>query len=298
MRRLRRKPTGSSKTVQSARSAPITGETRLAAVIGSPVRHSLSPALHNAAFRAAGVDAVYLAVPVEAGRAPHAVAAMREFDWLGMSVTMPHKAAVIEACDRVTKIARDLGSVNCVFRDGNQVVGDCTDGDGWINGLADELDVGVSGAHVAIVGAGGAARAIVAALGAAGADRVSVINRTTERAELAVSAAPTIAQVGDQSTLAEADIVVNATPIGMANTASAHQVPFDVSILGEHAVVSDLVYHPRQTALIAAAAERGLRSQNGVAMLVHQAVAQFEHWTGVAAPVEVMRNAATAAIVG
>ncbi len=270
----------------------ITGHTRLAAVIGSPVRHSLSPALHNAAFQAMGVDAVYLALPVEAGGAPSAVDSMRALDWLGLSVTMPHKSAVVAACDRVTDVAASLDSVNCVFRDQNKIVGDSTDGTGWVNGLDDELDVRVVNAHVVIVGAGGAARAIVRALGDHKADRVSIINRSRESAERAADAAPSIAVVSDASALRHADIVINATPIGMADTAAAKDLPFDIELLNEHAVVSDLIYHPRETALMAAASARGHRVQNGVSMLVHQAVTQFEHWTGLNAPVEAMRSAA------
>lgn len=274
----------------------ISGTTRLAAVIGDPVRHSMSPVIHNAAFAACGVDGVYVALPVAAGHADDAVAAMRLFDWFGLSVTMPHKQQVMAACDALTDAAQALGAVNCVFWDGERVVGDNTDGEGFVRGLAAELAVDVGGLRGVVVGAGGAAGAVVRSLAAAGAADIAVINRTTERAEQAASLAGAAGRVGSWQDLAGADLVVNATPLGMASTPGEGTLPFDVAVLGEHAVVSDLIYHPAETPLLAEARARGLRTQNGLAMLVHQAVAQFEHWTGEPAPVEAMTAAARTAL--
>jgi shikimate dehydrogenase len=274
----------------------ITGRTRVAAVIGSPVRHSLSPVIHNAAFAACGLDVVYVAFEVAPGSGAAAVDAMRLFDWLGVSVTMPHKREVIAACDELTDTAVALGAVNCLRWEAGRIVGDNTDGEGFVRGLRAELGVDVAGSVCVVVGAGGAAKAVVRALADGGADRVVVINRNRERAQVAAALAGRAGAVGEPSDLGAADVVVNATPLGMASTETAGRLPFDVARLGEHAVVADLIYHPAETPLLAAARERGLRRQNGLAMLVFQAATQFEHWTAAEAPTDVMMAAAKAAI--
>ena len=274
----------------------ISGETRLAAVIGAPVRHSLSPVIHNAAFASAEIDAVYVAMPVSPGDAEHAVDAMRRFQWLGMSVTMPHKAAVLPAVDGITDAARALRAANCLFWDDDRLMADSTDGAGFVRGLEEELGVVASGARFAVVGAGGAARAVVGAVAAAGADSIIVINRNPVRAEEAVAQAPDVTRVGTLGELSAADVVVNATPLGMAGTDQAGAIPFDVGLLRDDAVVSDLIYHPAETPLLQLAEARGLRAQNGVAMLVFQAAVAFERWTGVEAPVEAMQAAVAGAL--
>jgi len=281
-------PTASSNVPNA-----VTATTRLAAVIGDPVRHSMSPAIHNAAFEAVDFDAVYVALPVAAGDAAQAVNAMRSFDWLGMSVTMPHKQAVMSACDELTATAERLGAVNCVFWRNGKIVGDSTDGQGYVRGLLAGLGVSVQDLRCVLVGAGGAAGAVAYELGAGGAAQVTVINRTPAKAHAVASFAGPAGQVGSLDDLAAADLVINATPIGMGSTALANEVPFDVGALSQHAIVSDLIYHPVETPLLKAAALRGLRTQNGLPMLVHQAVAAFEHWTGVAAPVDVMTQVIT-----
>lgn len=274
----------------------ISGHTRLAGVIGSPVRHSLSPTIHNAGFAAAEIDARFVAFPVEAGHAAEAIDAMRTFDLLGLSVTMPHKEAVIAACDRVTERARALGSVNCIFRDGSDVVGDSTDGAGFIKGLQSELGFDPSGTRCAVIGAGGAARAVVLALADAGAQRIEVINRSADRGDVAVALAPSVARRGNVADLGAVDLVVNATPVGMADTPHSAAAPFDVSVLSKGTVVSDLIYHPSETPLLAQVRARGLGNQNGLAMLVFQAAVAFEHFTDSAAPVDAMMSAARKAI--
>lgn len=274
----------------------ISGTTRVAAVIGDPVRHSMSPAIHNAAFDTCDIDGVYVALPVAPGSAAAAVAAMRSFDWFGLSVTMPHKQAVMSACDELTADARLLDAVNCLFWRGGAIVGDNTDGQGFVRGLEADLGVSPAGLNCVLIGAGGAAGAVAHSLASHGAAQVVVINRTTARAAAVARLAGDVGTVGSSADLAIADLVINATPLGMGSTAHVDAVPFDVGLLGDQAVVSDLIYHPTETRLLAQARERGLRAQNGLPMLVHQAVAQFEHWTGVAAPVAAMTAAATAAV--
>ncbi|MEM7092174.1 MAG: shikimate dehydrogenase [Actinomycetota bacterium] len=282
------------------RRGSISGHTQLATVIGDPVRHSMSPAIHNAAFAATGFDAVYLATPVPPGEARAAVDSMRRFGWLGMSVTMPHKADVLAACDVVAETAQALGAGNCIhWVDGvvgGAVRADNTDGEGFVRGLATELSVEAAGLKVAMVGAGGAARAVVRALADSGAAQIVVVNRNTDRAAEAVSHAAGIARVGSHDDLSDADVVINGTPLGMAGAGFHDAVPFDVEVLRDDAVVSDLIYHPAETPLLRAAAGRGLRHQNGLAMLVFQAAVAFEHWTGIDAPVAAMQAAVVDAL--
>jgi len=263
----------------------------MAAVIGDPVRHSLSPVIHNAGFEALAIDGVYVALPVGAGQAGAAVEAMRLFDWYGLSVTMPHKQAVMAACDEVTDTAKTINAVNCVFWRDGKVVGDSTDGTGWVRGLHADLGLSPNGLKCVLVGAGGAATAIAHILTAAGAAELAVINRTAATAAAVADLAGRIGRVGSIDDLSDADLVINATPLGMGSTDHADKVPVDVSLLKDDAVVSDLIYHPAETRLLAQARERGLRCQNGLAMLVHQAVVAFEHWTGSKAPVEAMTDA-------
>lgn len=269
-----------------------TGETRVAAVIGHPVRHSLSPTILNAAFASTGLDWVYVAFEVAPGRGAEAVAAMRTLGLGGLSVTMPHKAAVHDAVDELTPVAADLGAVNCVFRRGDALVGDNTDGAGLVDALAaDGIDV--AGRRCVLVGAGGAGRAVARALGAAGAE-VVVVNRSPEPAERAAALAGAAGRVGSHDDVAAADLVVNATPLGMTGAGTGPSLPVDADALHAGQVVVDLIYQPAVTPLLRAAADRGARTVNGVGMLVHQAAHAFHRWTGCDAPIDAMTAATRA----
>lgn len=270
-----------------------TGATRTAGVIGWPVRHSLSPVIHGAAFAATGLDWVYLAFPVAPGAAPAAIEGMRALGIDGLSVTMPHKAPVAAIVDGLTDDATALGAVNCVFRDGDRLVGDNTDGGGFVDSLRVDEGIDPSGMHCVVFGAGGAARAVVRSLAAAGADRVTVVNRRADRAESAAALAAERGAVGDDASVGAADLVVNATPVGMGDDAS---MPFDPAATPDGAVVADLVYHPATTPLLAAAARAGRTPVGGLGMLVHQAARAFERWTDTPAPVEAMGGAARNAL--
>lgn len=268
---------------------------RIAGVIGSPVAHSLSPAIHQAALDAAGVNWAYTAFDVAPGGAADAVAAMRLLSLGGLSVTMPHKAEVASAVDRLEPAAQALQSVNTVSWDGDSLVGSSTDGAGFVASLA-ESGVAVDGARVAVVGAGGAARSVIDALGRAGAIEITVLNRTKSRAEQAATLS-SAASVGIPSDISRADIVVNATSVGMAvavGEATGDDLACDVGLLRASQVVADLVYHPLQTAWLAAAADIGATTIDGLGMLVHQAALQQERWLGIAPDTAAMRAAAEA----
>ncbi len=261
--------------------------TKIAAVIGSPVAHSLSPAIHNAAFRAAGLDWVYVGFDVAPGRAAAALDAARVLGLRGLSVTTPHKEDVAEAVDALAAAAAALHSVNTVVvTDSGCLVGHSTDGDGCLDALA-AVGVDVSGAAVAVLGAGAAGRSVIDALGRRGAGEIAVVNRTAARAEEAVQLAAT-ARVGSATDIAASDIVINATSVGFGTDG----LPFDTALLRPEHVVADLVYHPLDTALVRAASDRGCTVVDGLATLIHQAILQEELWTGHRPDPGVMREAA------
>jgi shikimate dehydrogenase len=264
-------------------------------VIGNPVRHSLSPAMHNAAFRSAGLDWVYLAFEVARGQAVQAVAGARALGIDGLSVTMPHKADVAAAVDRLSPVAEALGVVNTVVRVGGGLKGENTDGAGLLRALHDDEGFDPAGRRCLVIGAGGAARAVVRALSEAGAVEVVVVNRTAANAEAAAALAGPVGRVGVAADAREADLVVSAVPLGMAG-ADEHTLPLDPADLGPGQLVVDLVSNPAVTPLVVAARARGARSVNGLGMLVHQAALQFRLWTGEDAPVDVMRSAALATL--
>ena len=271
----------------------ISGSTRIAAVIGEPVRHSLSPILHNAAFEALGLDWAFAAFEVAAGGGARAVDAMRALRIDGLSVTMPHKSEVIPALDRLTPAAARLQSVNCIHWLADELVGESTDGAGFLGALQHDEGFAVSGCRAVVLGAGGAARSVVLALAEAGAASVVVVNRTPERGEAACALAPSVARIGSaEDDVPEADLVVNATSVGMADTANAGEVPVDVSLLRSGQMVVDLVYHPLRTPLLVAARARGAVAVTGLGMLIHQAAHAFRLWTGEDPPLEVMSAAA------
>jgi shikimate dehydrogenase len=256
-----------------------------------PIRHSLSPAIFTAAFAASGLDWTYEAFEVAAGDGPAFAARVRS-ELEGISVTMPHKEAVIPALDELSDVARDLAAVNCVARVDGRLVGHNTDGPGLVDALVLDEGLDLSGRRCALIGAGGAGRAVARALGAAGVE-VVVINRSAERAAEAARLAGASASVGSIEQVAQADLVVNATSIGMAGDTGT---PVDASLLGPGQVVVDLVYHPSVTPLLASAAAAGARTVGGLGMLVHQAAHQFRLWTGLEPPVEAMRAGAERAL--
>ena len=280
-------------------------DTAVYGVIGHPVGHSMSPAIHNAAFEAAGLDAVYVPLLVPPGRAPFdrlldGILERPWLDWRGLSVTLPHKENAIryvgaKSCDELT---RRIGAVNTltVEPDG-RVVGANTDYAAAIDALCDAMSIpreGLAGRRVAVLGAGGVSRALVAALAHYGA-KVTVCNRTYERAlrlaeEFACSALP-IADAAD----GEPEIVINGTSVGMHPNVDATPLP---KIPSCTKVVFDTVYNPIETKLLADARSAGRLTVSGLEMFVNQAVAQFETWAGVTAPRQIMRDVVVARLAG
>jgi len=271
----------------------ISGATRVAAVIGDPVRHSLSPILHNTAYRELGLDWSYVAFEVPDGQTAAALQGARALGLVGLSVTMPHKTAAAAACDELTDDAAALRSVNTATVEDGKLLGASTDGPGFLRSLAD-AGCDPTGARVLVVGGGGAARAVALAFGRAAAHVQVAARRPVAAAETAALAGGEAVEWHDRAAAAiDAAIVVNATPVGMGDDPA---IVVAVDALHPGQVVADLVYHPLETPLLREARARGATAVDGLGMLVHQAALQVERWSGQAAPVPAMRRAAEAAL--
>ena len=277
----------------------VTGQTGHVGVIGDPVRHSLSPTLHNAAYEAMGLDLVYGAFVVHDGDAELALRGARALGFLGLSVTTPHKDAIAKAADERSRRVELLGAANSVvFRDG-VALAESTDGDGLLSDLATACAFSPAGTKCAVIGAGGAARAVVLALASAGAEQVVVVNRSADRASAASALAGATGRVGEVTDLAGCDLVVNATSLGLIADEAASDVARELAAnLTEGQLVVDLVYRPAHTVFLLRAAERGAVVRNGLGMLVHQAALQVELFTGRTAPIDVMWASVAAELAG
>jgi shikimate dehydrogenase len=270
-------------------------------VIGKPVGHSLSPAIQNAAFQATGFPAWYEAIEVDPDDIAAFFSLLRGPRWLGINVTIPHKEMAARLVDERSDVAERAGAVNTVVRVGDTLVGHNTDVAGFLRALREEAKFEPSGVVAVILGAGGAARACAVALADAGARRIVVVNRDPARAErlvseLGLAGVETVA--GDQARAAcqAADLVVNATAVGMRGGPAPDALPVPAGWLPRSGLVYDLVYRPTETPLLRAAMASGLPVLGGLAMLVYQGASAFELWTGLAAPIERMRAAAAAKV--
>jgi shikimate dehydrogenase len=272
-----------------------SGTSEVVGVIGDPVRHSLSPTLHNAAFAALGLDWVSVAFPVASGALDVALPGVRALGLRGLSVTMPFKEPVAAAVDRTSPTAERLGAVNCVVVEPDGLVGHNTDGEGFVAALRRGAGFDPSGRRCLVAGAGGAARAVVLALANAGAAEVIVVGRAPARAAAAAALAGAAGRTGTPPDASDVDLVVNATPAGMAGTESAAELPpVDPGLLGHGQLAVDLVYAPRPTRWLELAGGRGAATLDGLGMLVHQAALQIELWSGRVAPVGAMWHAVAA----
>ncbi len=272
--------------------------TQLAAVIGDPVRHSLSPRLHNAAYGALHMDWVYVAFEVAPGSVAGAVAGARVLGLRGLSVTTPHKQAALTAADHASPLAQRLGAANTLVIDKGEVFAESTDGDGLV---ADLRAAGYepSGKVAAVIGAGGAARSAIVALGAAGASRVLVVNRSIDHAVRAAELAGPVGRAAPAEAVADAAVILQATPVGLGGRGEGNELLAEVAAhLGAGQLVYDFVYHPPVTSFLAAAANSGAAVRNGLGMLVHQAALQFELFCGEPAPLAVMWAAVAAEAEG
>lgn len=278
---------------------PGTG-TRLLGLVGHPIGHSLSPVMHNAALAAAGLDLAYVAVDVDADTLPVVLGGLDAFGFVGVNVTVPHKQAVASACATLTDEAAVVGAVNTVVVTADGLHGHNTDTTGFLAGLPTDLSAG----HAVVVGAGGAARAVVVALTRTGW-AVTVVARRGDAAaalvaqlagnggtELAVAELASFDLAGAPAAVAAADLVVNATPLGLAG----EPLPDAFMRLRPDQAAYDLVYNPARTPFLVAAEAAGARVIGGLEMLVNQAAAAFEIWTGVHPDRQAMATAARHAL--
>lgn len=286
-----------------------TGGGAVVGVIGWPVAHSLSPAMHNSAFRALGLDWIYVPFPVAPEWVPEAVAGLKALGMRGANVTIPYKEAVMPLLDEVTERARRAGAVNTIVCEDGRLSGDNTDGIGFVRSLREEADFDPEGARVFIYGSGGSAKAIATALAEAGAEYVAVANRTAARAtELAEAVAALgvrcdgfgLDAPGLGAVVKGSDLLVQTTPAGMAGGPLEGKLPAGLQPdrLREGLVVADIVYTPLETPLVQAARLRGCTVAPGWGMLLYQGAEAFSRWTGRPAPVAVMRSALLQALRG
>lgn len=267
----------------------INGATQVFGILGQPVAHSLSPAMHNAAFAALGINAVYVPFPVRDLAA--AVQGLRGLNIRGVSVTLPFKEEIIPLLDEVDLKAKAIGAVNTVLNRDGVLQGHNTDWEGAL--LALERQAEISGRQVMVLGAGGAGRAVVFAVQQAGGQVLVADVHDAKAQTLAQEMRATAVPLTELATV-EADIFINATPVGMEPEADA--IPLPPELLGRFRVVMDLVYRPVRTRLLQEAALRGARTIDGLQMLLYQGVRQFELFVGQPAPTEVMRQALAAAL--
>ena len=276
---------------------------RAAFIYGYPVGHSISPIIHNAAFEALGLDVRYAAREVAPDDLPGAVEALRERNVVGANITLPHKQAAMELVDEVEEQAQAIGAINTIQNLGGRLRAGNTDAPGFARSLA-EVGFTPKGASVLLLGAGGSARAVSDALLGAGARRLLIANRSCERA--ARLAAELGARFGNSQVesvalaelcpagVAGCSLAVNTTTVGLDGDAT----PLPAELLPAGSLVVDIIYRPPRTRLLREAQRAGLPILNGLPMLVHQAAAAWELWMGRSAPLDLMRSAAQAALVG
>ncbi|HEX2150325.1 MAG TPA: shikimate dehydrogenase [Actinomycetota bacterium] len=274
----------------------ISGKTHLAGILGGTeqVKLSLSPAIHNAAFKDLEMDWVYLPFGTTPENLETAIRGLAAAGVRGMNVTMPHKVPAMGIMDRIAPSAQRVGALNTIeVRPGGELIGHNTDGDGLLRFLDWDLGVSLHECRALVIGTGGSARAAVASLGAAGVAHLCVLARDLGKAEDLRSVAGNVvfeaAELSESSAqwVSQASVVINATPVGQANEPPV--IPVDA--LRPEAVLVDLVYRPPVTPLIAAARKRGVVAHSGLGMLLHQAALSFEIWTGVEAPLDAMSAA-------
>lgn len=276
-------------------------------VLGDPVAHSLSPQMQNAALESLGLSERYGRFQIAPDELATALGLMRRLNFVGINLTLPHKAAALSLMDEADEAARKSGAINTVLIEGERLVGFNTDGSGFLHAIRSEFSVDLRDLRVLLLGAGGGAgRAIAVQCALENCERLVLVNRTLEKAqELATELAPNFAgsrvlgpvarlqaipwdETSLRFQLANTDLVVNATSVGMKRS---DPPLFPASLLAPHLMVYDTIYTPARTPLLAAAADAGALGANGLSMLLHQGALSFEIWFGRKAPLEVMRAA-------
>lgn len=278
----------------------ISANTGICGLIGDPVEHSISPAIHNAAFKKSGLDYIYLPFRVTSENLPGAITALRSLDLRGLNVTIPHKVAVMPLLDEIDAVAKNIGAVNTIVNNNGHLTGYNTDAAGFLKSLV-KRDIDPSGKKVVILGAGGVARAISFALAEQKAE-IEILNRSgspdpaeklaanlSKHSKSKIRAAE-LSEPNLKRALKQADILINATSVGMSPDTDNTLVPPE--LLKPDMVVYDVVYNPQKTRLLADAEKAGAVVIGGLDMLIWQGALAFELWTGVEAPLDTMTDMA------
>jgi shikimate dehydrogenase len=282
----------------------IDGSTKIVGVFGSPIAHTASPTIHNAAFAALRMNWVYVALHVEPQNLRTALTGARDMGFTGVNLTLPHKILALDIVDEVQPEARRLGSINTVLMEHGRLRGFNTDAYGFVRAIEEEFNLALKGRRVLVLGAGGAGRAIAVKCALEGAALVCMANRTPEKIE------PIAKEIATTKTafralklnskeisrhISEIDLLVNATSVGLKTGESLGLEP---ALFSPKLLVYDTIYQPAETELLRVAGEAGAKVAGGASMLLHQGAKSFEIWTRRKAPVAVMRRALKAAIGG
>ncbi len=280
----------------------ISGHTGLTGLLGSPVSHSISPSMHNEAFRQLNLDYTYLAFDVKPEELKDAVAGLRAMKVRGFNLTMPHKNAICEYCDVLSPAAEMIQAVNTVVNDNGQFIGYNTDGVGYMRSLH-EAGHDIIGKKMTILGAGGAATAIYVQAALDGVSEISIFNRRGPSFDRAQSVIRKLKEKTDchiqlydfenpsvlQTEIAESTVLTNASSVGMAPNTDASLIE-DTTLFHPDLIVSDIIYNPKETKLLRLAREAGCKTQNGLYMLLYQGAEAFKLWTGKEMPVPIIKE--------
>ncbi len=265
---------------------------KLIGLFGHPVSQSMSPAMHNAAFAEMGLPYMYCAFDIMPQAIEEAVNAARTLQMVGFNLTIPHKQTVIPYLDDLDALAQKSGAVNTVVNRDGRLIGYNTDGIGYVTSLEQEMQLAVKDAKILMIGAGGAARGIFSALLDRGCSAITVYNRTMERAKMLVEDFSGLGMLNAtdqlQQATTEADIIINTTSVGMYP--HYDEMPLEPEHIEARHIVSDIIYNPYETKLLAQAKQRGARAHHGLGMFVYQGAIAFEKWTGHKPPVETMHQ--------
>ncbi|MFY9173993.1 MAG: shikimate dehydrogenase [Peptococcia bacterium] len=276
----------------------ITGRTKIFAILGQPLEHTLSPVMYNEAFELLNYDGVYLPCPVPEGKLAEAVQGIRALGIRGGNVTIPYKEKIIPYLDSLTDEAKLIGAVNTFYWEGDSLIGANTDGSGFLQAITQFHPPAADFPEAVILGAGGAAKAVGVVLALAGYKKIFLVNRDRKKAEELGQTLDSIgckvdilpwSDPGLEKVIGQVPLVINATPLGM-NPAFPSLPPIPYESLNEQQLVVDLIYHPTETLFLRKAKERGCLTMNGLAMLLEQGVLSFGMWTGIEAPKEEMEE--------
>ncbi|GAW94123.1 shikimate dehydrogenase [Calderihabitans maritimus] len=278
----------------------VDGKTKVVGLFGWPVEHSWSPLIHNAAFKAAGLNYVYVPFAVPPEKIAQALCSLPALNIRGINVTIPHKETVMNYLDWISPEAQMIGAVNTVVvEEDGKLKGYNTDGEGFMDSLREEAGIDPRGLTFTLLGAGGACRAVAVSLALKGARKINIANRTVSRAEAIVeiinrstsarAQAFSLSERELTAALEESQVLVNTTPVGMYPRDKEPPL-INPDLLRRTLLVCDLVYRPRETTLLREAALRGCRTLSGLGMLVAQAARSYRLWTGQEAPAEIMRE--------